>query len=49
MKFVEYRPGQHVVMQAHPGYWGKKPAFSQIRFRFIPENGTRLAALEAGR
>jgi peptide/nickel transport system substrate-binding protein len=48
MKFVEYRPGQHVVMQAHPGYWGKKPAFSQMRFRFIPENGTRLAALEAG-
>jgi len=48
MKFVEYRPGQHVVMQSHPGYWGKKPAFSQIRFRFIPENGTRLAALEAG-
>ena len=48
MKFVEYRPGQHVVMQAHPGYWGKRPAFSQMRFRFIPENGTRLAALEAG-
>ena len=42
------RPGQHVVMQAHPGYWGKRPAFSQMRFRFIPENGTRLAALEAG-
>ena len=48
MKFVEYRPGQHVVMQEQPGYWGKKPAFSQIRFRFIPENGTRIAALEAG-
>ena len=47
MRFVEYRPGQHVVMQSHPGYWGKKPAFSQMRFRFIPENGTRLAALEA--
>src|SRR5207247_2643593 len=48
MKFVEYRPGQHVVMEAHPGYWGKKPAFSRMRFRFIPENGTRIAALEAG-
>jgi peptide/nickel transport system substrate-binding protein len=48
MKFVEYRPGQHVVMEANPGYWGKKLAFSRMRFRFIPENGTRLAALEAG-
>ena len=48
MTFVEYRPGQHVIMQANPGYWGTKPPFSQMRFRFIPENGTRLAALEAG-
>jgi peptide/nickel transport system substrate-binding protein len=48
MKFAEYRPGQHVVMQAHPGYWGRKPDFTQMRFRFIPENGTRMAALEAG-
>jgi len=47
-KFVEYRPGQHVIMEANPGYWGKKPAFSRIRYRFIPENGTRIAALEAG-
>jgi peptide/nickel transport system substrate-binding protein len=48
MKFVEYRPGQHVVMETNPGYWGKKLAFSRMRFRFIPENGTRVAALEAG-
>jgi len=48
MKFVEYRPGQHVVMEANPGYWGKKSSFSRIRFRFIPENGTRIAALETG-
>jgi peptide/nickel transport system substrate-binding protein len=48
MRFVEYRPGQHVLMEANPSYWGKKSAFSRIRIRFIPENGTRLAALEAG-
>jgi peptide/nickel transport system substrate-binding protein len=48
MRFVEYRPGQHLVMEANPGYWGKKSAFGRMRIRFIPENGTRLAALEAG-
>jgi peptide/nickel transport system substrate-binding protein len=48
MKFVEYRPGQHVLMEANPGYWGKKSSFARLRIRFIPENGTRLAALEAG-
>jgi peptide/nickel transport system substrate-binding protein len=48
MRFVEYRPGQHLLMEANPGYWGKKSAFSRMRIRFIPENGTRIAALEAG-
>jgi len=48
MRFVEYRPGQHVLMEANPNYWGKKSSFGRMRIRFIPENGTRLAALEAG-
>jgi peptide/nickel transport system substrate-binding protein len=48
MRFVEYRPGQHVLMEANPAYWGKKSSFGRIRIRFIPENGTRLASLEAG-
>ena len=47
-KFVEYRPGQHLIVEANPAYWGKKPAFQRIRYRFIPENGTRMASLEAG-
>ena len=48
MRFVEYRPGQHLLMEANPSYWGKKSNFSRTRIRFIPENGTRIAALEAG-
>jgi peptide/nickel transport system substrate-binding protein len=48
MRFVEYRPGQHVLVEANPSYWGKKSSVSRMRIRFIPENGTRLAALEAG-
>ena len=35
-------------MEANPAYWGGKVGFSRMRFRFIPENGTRMAALEAG-
>jgi peptide/nickel transport system substrate-binding protein len=48
MRFVEYQPGQHVVMEVNPQYWGQPAHFKHMRFRFIPENGTRIAALEAG-
>jgi peptide/nickel transport system substrate-binding protein len=48
MKFVEYRPGQHVLMEANPNYWDKKSNFKRLRIRFIPETGTRVSSLEAG-
>jgi len=48
MKFVEYRPGQHVIVESNPQYWGPKSHFDRIQFRFIKENGTRIAALQAG-
>jgi peptide/nickel transport system substrate-binding protein len=35
-------------MEINPGWWGPKPAIRLLRARFIPENGTRMAALEAG-
>jgi peptide/nickel transport system substrate-binding protein len=47
-KFVEYVPGQHVLMETNPQYWGPKPRAHRLKIRFIPENGTRLAALESG-
>jgi len=47
-KFVEYLPGQHILMEANPQYWGPKPKSTRLKIRFIPENGTRMAALEAG-
>jgi peptide/nickel transport system substrate-binding protein len=46
--FVEYTPGQHVLMEVNPRYWGPKPKSERLKIRFIPENGTRLAALESG-
>jgi peptide/nickel transport system substrate-binding protein len=46
MKFDEYRPGQHVVMQAHPGYWGKKPGVLSDALPVRP--GERVPARRAG-
>lgn len=47
-KLIEYVPGQYVSMEAFNDYWGPKPKSRMIKWRFIPENGTRLAALESG-
>lgn len=47
-RFVEYVPGSHLVMEANPDYWGKKPPTRSLKWRFIPEDGSRVASLEAG-
>ena len=47
-KFVEYVPGQHLLMEVNPNYWGPPPKSPRLKIRFLPENGTRVAALESG-
>jgi peptide/nickel transport system substrate-binding protein len=47
-RFVEYRPGERLVVERNPNYWGKPGGMSRIVFRVIPESGTRVAALEHG-
>jgi peptide/nickel transport system substrate-binding protein len=47
-KFVEYVPGSRLVLEANPTYWGAKPAFKRVVVRIIPENATRVAALQTG-
>ncbi len=47
-RFVEYVPGSHLTVERHDGYYGPKPKIPRIHFRWIPENGTRLSALESG-
>ena len=47
-KFVEYVPGSHLIVERNEGYYGPKPRIPRMHFRWIPENGTRLAALESG-
>ncbi len=47
-KFVEYIPGSRLVLEANPTYWGTKPTFKRVTVRIIPENATRVAALQTG-
>lgn len=46
-KLREYVPGQYALIEAFEDYWGPRPKSKTMKWRFIPENGTRLAALEA--
>ena len=47
-KFVSFKPGVELVLEAHEGYWRKPPAIKTLVFRVIPDESTRLAALKRG-
>ncbi len=47
-RFVEWKPGQHLMLKRNADYWGPKPDFENVTIRFIPKDAARLAALLAG-
>ncbi len=47
-KFVSFKPGVELVLEAFDGYWRKKPAVKRLVMKMIPEETTRLAALKQG-
>ena len=47
-KFVSFTPGVELVLEAFDGYWRKKPTVERIVMKVIPDESTRLAALERG-
>ncbi len=47
-KFVSFKPGVELVMEAHEGYWRKPPIVKTLVFKVIPDDATRLAALKRG-
>ena len=47
-KFVSFRPGVELVLEAFDGYWRKTPSVKRLVFRVIPDEATRLAALKRG-
>jgi peptide/nickel transport system substrate-binding protein len=47
-KFVSFKPGLELVVEAFEGYWRKTPSVKRLVLRVIPEEATRLAALKRG-
>jgi peptide/nickel transport system substrate-binding protein len=47
-KFVSFTPGLELACEAFEGYWRKVPAIKQLVFKVIPDEVTRLAALQRG-
>jgi peptide/nickel transport system substrate-binding protein len=47
-KFVSFKPGVELVLEAFDGYWRKKPSVKRLVFKVIPDESTRLAALKLG-
>jgi peptide/nickel transport system substrate-binding protein len=47
-RFVSYKPGDRVELQRYDGYWGDKPAWEKVDYRFISNDAARIAALLAG-
>jgi peptide/nickel transport system substrate-binding protein len=47
-KFVEWVTGSQVVLEARDDYWGKKPAYKTLVFKFVTEGANRSIELETG-
>jgi peptide/nickel transport system substrate-binding protein len=45
---ADFTSGDHIDLEANPDYWGGKPAIPTIRYRFISNGATAIAALKAG-
>ncbi|HXH83748.1 MAG TPA: ABC transporter substrate-binding protein [Candidatus Tectomicrobia bacterium] len=47
-KFVSFKPGVELTLEAHPQYWRKAPQVKTLVLRTVPDESTRLAALKRG-
>ncbi len=47
-KFVEWRRGDQIIMEANPDYWGDKAIANDLIFRWSAESAQRLVELQAG-
>jgi peptide/nickel transport system substrate-binding protein len=47
-RFVSFQPGDKVELERNDGYWGAKPAWQHVTYRFITNDASRTAALLAG-
>jgi ABC-type transport system substrate-binding protein len=44
-KFVSFKPGVELVLEAFEGYWRKVPHVKRLVMKGVPEGATRLAGL----
>jgi len=44
----EWQPGEKMVFERNENYWGEKPKTKTLVFKIIPENTTRVMALQTG-
>jgi|SaaInl4_135m_RNA_FD_contig_31_225682_length_2922_multi_11_in_0_out_0_2 peptide/nickel transport system substrate-binding protein len=47
-KFVSYNPGSELVVARNDDYWGEKEPWDKVRFKIIPNDQARVAALLGG-
>ena len=47
-KFVSFKPGIELVLEAFDRYWRKPPGVKHLVLKVIPDESTRLAALKRG-
>jgi peptide/nickel transport system substrate-binding protein len=47
-KFVEWVRGDHLTLEANPGWWGGKAKWKKVTFRTFTDNGARVAAILSG-
>jgi peptide/nickel transport system substrate-binding protein len=48
-KFIEYIPGQKIIMEKNENYWNKDvPKIDEIEFRIIPDEQASLLSFKAG-
>lgn len=47
-KFVSFKPGVELVLEAFDGYWRKQPNVKTLVLKVIPDDATRTAALKRG-
>ncbi len=47
-RLVEYRRGEWLKLERNERYWGQRPNLRRLTFRFLPDDTTRVLALQAG-
>jgi len=47
-KWVEWKSGDSIVMERNDNWWGGKAPFKKVTIKIIPDDNTRMLAVESG-